>query len=185
MPRYLTLLLTLSLFLPSSLLLAAEERADSTPYVQITVNGLEEVTPPLDRLAQAVESLADSEKLSDADQEKLMAIMDELKGLSQSLDNSIHSARNKISEAQSEIATSIKHLIWMALTSLVLAIAAIGAIVFFLIKRQVGPLVDNTGVAIDKVADTVEHLSHTAEFIAAHQSPGGTRRFARRQKLIN
>lgn len=185
MPSYLTLLFAFSLLLPSSVLLATPEKSDATPYVQITVNGLEEVAPPLDRLAQAVESLADSEKLSDADQAKLMAIMDELKGLSQNLDNSIHTTREKISEAQTEIANSLKRLIWAALASLVLAIAAIAAIVFYLIKRQVGPLVDNTGMAIDKVANTVEHLSQTAEFISAHQSGADRRRFARRRKLIN
>lgn len=178
MRYFLILLLTLSF---SANAFATE--TERSPYVEITVNGLEQVAAPLNRLADAVETLADSDKLSDTDQEKLMLIMSELKGLSKNLDNTIITTRNKISETQAEIASSIKQLIWTALISLIATIGLICGFLFFLIKRQIGPLVDSTSTTIDKVAQSVDQLSKTAEFIVRHQSSHThPRRFARRLK---
>ncbi len=178
-----TLILLFTLGFSSNILAEETTRA---PYVEITVNGLEQVAAPLNRLASAVENLADSDKLSNTDQEKLMLIMNELNGLSRNLDNSILTTRNKISETQTEIANSIRQLIWTALLSLIVTIALVCGFLFLLIKRQISPLVDNTSTTIDKVAESVDQLSKTAEFIVTHQSrQTRLRRFSRHQKLGN
>jgi predicted PurR-regulated permease PerM len=157
--------------------------AESTPpYVEINIQGIEEVAPPLNRLADAIEKLSDSDKLSAEDQEKIVAVIGELKTLSANLDTSINNAKQKVTQAQNEISASIQRMILLSFAGLALTIIVICAAILFLFRRQVAPLIDSGATTVDKMADAIDNLSATAGFIA-RQGDSGTRRFARKQKL--
>lgn len=156
---------------------------NSSPYVEITVRGIEEVAPPLNRLADAIEKLSQSDTLSDEDQHKIIAIIGELKVLSGELDSTLQKTKQNITQAQSEIAASIRQLIIVSLLGLTVTIILVCAAVFYLFRLQIAPLINTTSTTVTKIADAIENLSATAEFIA-EKGATGNRRFARKQILI-
>ena len=169
------------LIMPFSKATLASE--NNSPYVEISIHGIEEVVPPLNRLADAIEKLSQSDKLSNEDQEKIIAIIDELKILSGNLDNTIQNTKEKITQAQNEIADSIRRLIILSVVGLALTIIIVCTAVLFLFKLQIAPLVSTTSNTVTRVADALDNLSTTAGFIV-DQNPAVSRRFARRQTLV-
>ncbi len=155
----------------------------NSPYVEINIQGIEEVAAPLNRLADAIEKLSQSDKLSNEDQEKIIAIIDELKTLSGNLNNTIKNTKDKITQAQNEIADSIRRLIILSVVGLTLTIIIVCAAILFLFKLQITPLVSTTSDTVTRVANALDHLSTTAGFIV-DQNPPSNRRFARRQALV-
>ena len=140
--------LLLMLVLPYSTTTLASN--NDSPYIEINIQGIEEVAPPLNRLADAIEKLSQSDKLSDEDQEKIIAIIGELKTLSGALDNTIQNTREKITQAQNEIADSIRRLIMLSVTGLVLTIIIVCAAILFLFKLQIAPLVTTTSTTVSR-----------------------------------
>jgi hypothetical protein len=153
--------------------------AEHSPYVEIKVNGLEEVAPSLDRLADAAERLSQTHELSDEDKQKVIAIIGELKTLGNTLDHSMEGARRKLSSAQAEIRDSLRQLIIIACAGFIATLIIVTAAVMFLFRLQLGPLINTTAETAAKVADALDHLSATAEFIASQNEPK-RRRFARK-----
>ena len=162
MMRRLPALLLLFITLAST----AQAAEDNSPYIEITVNGLEDVAPPLNRLADAIETLSQSEKLSPEDQQKIVAIVNEMKQLTDKLDNSIETTKQKVSQTQKEISASIKQLIMLALLGLVATVVIIFAAIFILFKLQISPLVNSTSTSLDKFSEAMDNLSSATKFIS-------------------
>lgn len=141
---------------------------NNSPYIEITVNGLEEVAPPLNRLAGAVEKLSQSDNLSPDDQQKLIAIIDEMKLLTDKLDHSIETTKQKISQTQEEISASIRQMIILALLGLVATVIIIFAAIFILFRVQISPLVNSTSSSLDKFSEAMENLSSATKVINSH-----------------
>ncbi len=137
----------------------------SSPYIEITVNGLEEVAPPLNRLADAVGKLSQSDKLSPEDQQKIIVIIDEMKLLTDKLDNSIETTKQKISQTQEEISASIKQMIFLVLLGLVVTVIIIFSAIFILFRLQISPLVNTTSSSLDKFSEAMENLSTATKII--------------------
>ncbi len=181
-----TLLITISLFIAAfcQQVIASDENSKQ-PYIEITINGLEELGPPLDRLATAVEQLAESDKLSEQDQQKIMAITQELHQFTGQIDASIQSAKNKASEVQQEIASSAQHIVITAISGIFLITLSIFIALYYLFKHQISPLADSTLITVTQASSTLDQLSQTAEFIAENNTPNrGKRRFARIQRIV-
>jgi len=150
-------------------LMPASQAADSnSPYIEITVNGLEEMAPPLNRLADAVEKLSQSDKLSPEDQHKIIAIIDEMKLLTDKLDHSIEATKQKISQTQEEISASIRQMIILTLLGLVATVIIIFAAIFILFRVQISPLVNSTSSSLDKFSEAMENLSAATKIINKH-----------------
>ncbi len=144
----------------------------NSPYIEITVNGLEEVAQPLDRLANAVGKLSQSDNLSPEDQQKIIAIIDEMKQLTDKLDNSIETTKQKVSQAQEEISASIKQMIVLILLGLVVTVIIIFSAIFILFRLQISPLVNTTSSSLDKFSEAMENLSIATKIISENnQSP--------------
>lgn len=161
---------------------AAPLAEDGSPYVEISINGLEELAPPLNRLADAVEELSRSEKLSPEDQQKIVAIIGELKLLGSGLDNTIEESKQKFTQAQQELRDSIRQLIILTLLSLVVCVIVICATLFALFRFQIAPLLNTTTSSLETFAGAMERLSASSATIAAYER-GNERRFARKQAL--
>lgn len=149
------------IFLLSITLLSTSIQAteNSSPYIQISVNGLEEVAPPLNRLADAVENLSRSDSLSSEDQQKVIAIFGEMKLLTDRLSNAIETTKQKISQTQQEISASIKQMILFVLLGLAAMIVIICAAIFLLFRFQIAPLVKTTSSSLNKFSEAMENLS--------------------------
>ena len=150
-------------------LMPASQAADSnSPYIEITVNGLEEMAPPLNRLADAVEKLSQSDKLSPEDQHKIIAIIDEMKQLTDKLDQSIEATKQKVSQTQEEISASIRQMIILTLLGLVATVIIIFTAIFILFRVQISPLVNSTSSSLDKFSEAMENLSAATKIINNH-----------------
>lgn len=168
MRQFTSFLLFFIIFMPPS------QAADhSSAYVEITINGLEEVAPPLNRLADAVETLSQSDKLSPEDQHKIIAIIDEMKLLTDKLDHSIETAKQKVSQTQEEISASIRQMIILALLGLVATVGIIFAAIFILFRIQILPLVNSTSSSLDKFSDAMNNLSTATKIINEHNEKTG------------
>lgn len=179
MRAFSTLVLLLIMFI-STLAYANENRS---PYIEISVNGLEEVAPPLNRLADAIEKLAESDKLSEEDQQKVIGIIGELKVVSGNLDSTIQNIKDKITQVQGEITASIQQMILFTILGVVLIVIVIVAAVLYLFRFQITPLVNTTSTTVTNIANAIDNLSTTAEFIT-EKGTSNNRRFARRQMII-
>lgn len=169
-------------FIPLAETGVASER--NSPYVEISIHGIEEVAPPLNRLADAIEKLSQSDKLSSEDQEKIIAIINEMKLLTGNLDNTIKNTKEKVTQAQNEIADSIRRLIILSTIGLALTIVIVCVAVLYLFKLQISPLVSTTSHTVTRMSDALDNLSNTATFLST-QNPPNTRRFARRQNRLH
>jgi hypothetical protein len=130
-----------------------------SPYIEITVNGLEELAPPLNRLADAVEKLSQSDNLSAEDQQKIIAIIGEMRLLTDKLDHSIETTKQKVSQTQAEISASIKQMIMLALLGLMATVIMIFGAIFILFRLQIAPLVNSTSSSLDKFSSAMENIS--------------------------
>jgi len=151
-----------------TLLPASQAANSSSPYIEITVNGLEETAPPLNRLADAVEKLSQSDKLGPEDQQKIIAIIDEMKLLTDKLDQSIETTKQKVSQTQEEISASIKQMIILTLLGLMATVIIIFAAIFILFRVQISPLVNSTSSSLDKFSEAMENLSSATKLINNH-----------------
>ncbi len=149
-----------------TLVSTAHATASNSPYIEITVNGLEEVSPPLNRLADAVEKLSQADNLSHEDQQKIIAIIGEMKLLTDKLDNSIETTKQKVSQTQAEISASIKQMIMLALLGLIVTVIIICAAIFSVFRLQVAPLVNTTATSLDKFSDAMENISLATRYIS-------------------
>jgi predicted PurR-regulated permease PerM len=179
MRAFSTFVLLLIMFI-STLAYANENRS---PYIEISVNGLEEVAPPLNRLADAIEKLAESDKLSEEDQQKVIGIIGELKVVSGNLDSSIQNIKDKITQVQGEITDSIRQMILFTILGIVLIVIVIVAAVIYLFKFQISPFVNTTSTTVTNIANAIDNLSTTAELIT-EQGASKNKRFARKQMII-
>ncbi len=175
--RTLSTLVLLITMIISTLAYASENRS---PYIEISVNGLEEVAPPLNRLADAIEKLADSDTLSEEDQQRVIGIIGELKGVSGNLDSTIQNIKDKTSQVQDEIKASIRRMILLTILGLILIVIVIVAAVYYLFRFQITPLVNTTSTTVTNIASAVDNLSTTAKFIT-QKGASDNRRFARKQ----
>ena len=142
--------------------------ADSnSPYIEISVHGIEEVAPPLNRLADAIENLSENENLSPEDQQKIIAIIGELKTLGDKLDNTIQTTKEKVSQTQQEISTSISQMIMLTLAGLVVCLTIICGVIFMLFRLQIAPLVTSTSASLEKFAAAMDNLSAASRQISA------------------
>ena len=142
----------------------------NSPYLEITVNGLEEIAPPLSRLADAVEELSQSENFSIENQQKIISIIDEMKLLTDKFDSSIDLAKQKVSQTQEEISASIRQIIKFALLGLLAMLIIIGASLFYLFRYQVRPLVNTTLSSLGKLSMAMDNLSIATKALN-HQRP--------------
>ena len=106
-----------------------------------------------------------------------------MKLLTGSLNNTIKNTKEKITQAQNEIADSIRHLIIFSIIGLALSIVIICIAVIYLLKLQISPLASTTSLTVTKASEALNNLSNTASFLATQNSPN-TRRFARRQNRL-
>ena len=163
-----------SLLLFFSIVMPTTQAAEPNPaYVEITINGLEEVAPPLNRLADAVETLSQSDKLSPEDQHKIITIIDEMKQLTDKLDNSIETTKQKVSQTQEEISASIRQMIMLALLGLAITVGIIFAAIYILFRVQISPLVNSTSSSLDKFSDAMDNLSTATKIINEHNEKTG------------
>ncbi len=185
MKRLITVMLLL--FIPTANADSDETLKHRTkPYIEININGLEEIAAPLQGLTNAVEQLSRSEKLSAADQDKIMQITGELHKFSAHLDSTIDKTRDKVSNIQEEISASLQHMILLATIAFFAVIAFICGAIVLLFKWQISPLASSTLTTINDVSSTLDKLSATADFIAQHNTNNGVhRRFARRNTRIH
>ena len=146
---------------------------NNSPYIEITVNGLEEVAAPLKRLADAVEKLSQSDKLSPEDQHKIIAIIDEMKQLTDKLDNSIETTKQKVSQTQEEISVSIKQMIMLVLLGLAVTVIIIFSAIFILFRLQISPLVSSTSSSLDKFSEAMENISTATKTISENKHKPG------------
>ena len=149
-----------------SLASSAYAADNNSPYIEITVNGLEEVAPPLKRLADAVEKLSQSDNLSPADQHKIIAIIDEMQQLTDKLDTSIETTKQKVSQTQEEISASIKQMIILVLLGLAVTVIIIFSAIFIFFRLQISPLVSSTSSSLDKFSQAMENLSTATKIIS-------------------
>ncbi len=163
-----------SLFLFLIVFIPTTQAADDSPaYVEITINGLEEIAPPLNRLADAVKTLSQSDKLSPEDQHKIIAIIDEMRLLTEKLDHSIETTQQKVSQTQAEISASIRQMIMLALLGLMVTVGIIFAAIFMLFKVQISPLVNSTSSSLDKFSEAMDNLSSATKTINNHNEQHG------------
>jgi len=148
-----------------TLVSTAHTADNNSPYIEIRVNGLKELAAPLNRLADAIEKLSQSDNLSSEDQQKIMAIIGEMELLTDKLDNSIEITKQKVSQTQAEISTSIRQMIVLALFGLVVTVIIICAAIFILFRLQISPLVISTSSSLDKLSEAMENLATASHFI--------------------
>jgi len=159
------------IFLLFIMLISTAHAADSnSPYIEITVNGLKEMAPPLNRLADAVEKLSQADNLSHEEQQKIVAIIGEMKLLTDKLDNSIETTRQKVSQTQEEISASIKQMIMLALLGLVVTVIIIFSAIFILFRLQISPMVSSTSSSLDKFSEAMENLSTATKIISENNN---------------
>lgn len=162
--------------------MSAEQPVPPRPYITITVNGLEEIAPPLNRMAESLEQLVQSDKVSEADQRRLSQMIGELQGVTGRIDTMAAQVGGQMGRLQQAVSAQVKQWLLWSFIGLLLLIASIGLVLWLLLKWQLAPLVHVSTQSAKLMTHSLQDISSTARLIAgqADQQRTRPRPFARR-----